>query len=130
MAREINKRDNLDVLTSIVPNTDYAYDAQTSGLPVTQRGMLQKLNSDNSVTSRYVSTAYESMAFVARSRSKPLGGIVTSGIIKNDVNIGTGTDTDLQDARSDHSGEFTRGIQQLQVFYRTVLVDIGGATTQ
>lgn len=68
---------------------------------------------------RFVTTPYESMSFVARSRSKALGarGDV-NGVIRENYDIGIGSPTDLRDKRPDHSGEFTRRIQQLQPFYQ------------
>ena len=64
------------------------------------------------------------MAFIARSRSKALGAKEgVGGIVNFNVNIGPGSGTDLQDARPDHSGQFTRSIQQLHSFYG-ILFDI------
>lgn len=59
------------------------------------------------------------MSFVARSRSKALGakgGV--HGVITENYDIGALSPTDLGEIRSDHSGEFTRRIQQLQPFYQ------------
>jgi hypothetical protein len=117
--QELNKPDPLDVLTSIVPNTAYNYDAATVGLPVTQRGQLVNTNSHSTI--RFVATPYESMSFVARSRSKAVGATGgVGGIVNFNVDIGPGSGTNLQNVRSDHSGEFSRSIQQLQSFYGTL----------
>ncbi|HRG55179.1 MAG TPA: hypothetical protein PLG56_04010, partial [Lacunisphaera sp.] len=118
--QRINKPDGLDLFSGLAPGLSYQYNPSVS-LPVSERGRLFfSATGDN----RHVTTPYESMAFIARSRSKALGakdGV--GGIVNFNVNIGPGSGTDLQDARPDHSGEFTRSIQQLQDFYR-ILFDI------
>jgi hypothetical protein len=67
---------------------------------------------------RLTSTFYESMSFVARSRSKAAGAVAgIQGIVYTEVDLGPGSPTNLLATRADHSGEFTRDIQQLQSFY-------------
>jgi hypothetical protein len=118
--QRINKPDPLNLFTGLAPGLSYQY-SPSGSLPVSQRG---RLFFDPTAEKRFVTTPYESMAFIARSRSKALGakdGV--GGIVNFNVNIGPGSGTDLQDARPDHSGQFTRSIQQLQSFYG-IFVDI------
>jgi hypothetical protein len=71
------------------------------------------------------------MSFIARSRSKALGAKENvKGSITHEVAIGPNTPTNLQNQRSDHSGEFTRPIQQLDAFYKEFIKDIGAAPIQ
>jgi hypothetical protein len=72
---------------------------------------------------RFVSTPYEAMAFVARPRSKALGARAGVGgllLPVNNIDIGENSPTGLGDQRSDHSGLFSRSVQELQVFYQTL----------
>jgi hypothetical protein len=69
------------------------------------------------LTSRPVSDIHESMAFAARSRSKAAGAELHNATVFGSVlnlesacNFGAGVD--------DHSGQFTRSIQELGPFYR------------
>lgn len=72
-------------------------------------------------SSRFVTTPYESMSFVARSRSKALGAKAgVQGVIKANLDLGPGSPTDFGSTRSDHSGVFNRNIQDLQWFYQKV----------
>jgi hypothetical protein len=68
---------------------------------------------------RTVSDPQESMAMIARSRTAALGRMATGGSISQNQNVGRGTDFPVPflDSRDDHSGEFTRPIQQLNSFY-------------
>jgi hypothetical protein len=70
---------------------------------------------------RFVITPYESMAFVARSRSKALGALSTGGIITENINVGDGSPTNLQNGRDDHGGEFHRPLNQVRPFYQDIL---------
>lgn len=67
---------------------------------------------------RYLEDLSESMSFVARSRTAALGRMNVGGSISNNLNISEGTELDFGRDRPDHSGEFTRRIQQLGPFYR------------
>ncbi len=70
------------------------------------------------VRMRYLEDLSESMSFVARSRTAALGRMNVGGSISNNLNISEGTELDFGRDRPDHSGEFTRRIQQLGPFYR------------
>lgn len=70
---------------------------------------------------RAVTDPHESMAFVARTRTKAVGALTgVGGAISQEINLGEGTVYDFGRSRPDHSAEFTRNIQVLQPFYRFV----------
>jgi hypothetical protein len=70
----------------------------------------------------FVTDAHESMAFVARPRSKAAGALgATAGTIEDRVNVGEGTVHNFGRATEEHSAEFTRSIQGLQPFYSELL---------
>jgi hypothetical protein len=72
-------------------------------------------------TTRRVSDPHESMAFIARTRTKAVGALPSvGGVVFEQV--------DLREApynfgrnRADHSAQFNRNIQQTDAFYKTVL---------
>lgn len=69
---------------------------------------------------RYVEDVAESMAFIARSRTTALGRMSTGGSISGNLNITAGTELNFGSGRDDHSGEFTRNVQELTPFYRYI----------
>jgi hypothetical protein len=74
-------------------------------------------------TERHVLNAYESMSFVARPRSKAAGAEphnvdVFGSVLDLRTACGFGRGVD------DHSGQFTRPIQQLAVFYKRMLAEL------
>jgi hypothetical protein len=66
----------------------------------------------------------ESMAMIARSRTEAVGRVATGGSVGNNFDVGEGTAVNLSDKRPDHSGEFTRPIQQLSPFYNYLYLRI------
>ncbi|MCS7063200.1 MAG: hypothetical protein NZM04_03985 [Methylacidiphilales bacterium] len=46
------------------------------------------------------------------------------GSIHENVNIGPGSKSNFRDTESDHSGQFTRKIQQVQPFYDELIIKI------
>jgi hypothetical protein len=79
-------------------------------LPVSQRGRIE------SAVSRVVSDSWEMKAFISRSRTKAVGAFPAGGSL--------GTTEDLRSefgfgaVRADHSGQFTRNIQTVDVLYK------------
>ena len=73
----------------------------------------------NGFLHRTVIDPQESMSFIARSRTEALGRVSTVGSITQNQNVGPGTTFPIPfgGTRDDHSGEFTRPIQQLNGFY-------------
>jgi hypothetical protein len=72
---------------------------------------------------RYLDDISESMAFVARSRTTAAGRKLVGGSISNNFNVGAGSielAEPFGDTRADHSGAFTRRIQQLDPLYRYI----------
>ena len=67
---------------------------------------------------RLVIDPQESVSFIARSRTEAVGALATGGSIENNFDVGDNSSTGLSNNRQDHSGEFTRPIQQLYPFYR------------
>jgi hypothetical protein len=69
-----------------------------------------------------VTDVRELIAMVSRSRSKAVGAMsATGGTVFESINIGKDTAYDFQDTRPDHSGQFARGIQVLDAYYKTLL---------
>jgi hypothetical protein len=64
------------------------------------------------------------MAFIARSRTEPAGMVATGGSVTYNFNVGSGTSLNFGDSRLDHSGQFTRPIQQLVSFYDYIRIRI------
>jgi hypothetical protein len=72
-------------------------------------------------TTRLIYDAHESMAFVARTRTKAVGAMPgVGGIVSQDIDLSEGTIYDFKRIRADHSAQFTRRVQDVQAFYRTV----------
>ncbi len=71
---------------------------------------------------RSIDDPHESMAFIARSRSEATGRIIVRGAVAeaDNENIGPGSVTNLGTSRPDHSGEFTRSIQEVSPMYRYI----------
>jgi hypothetical protein len=90
-------------------------------------GGLGTLYYANGFLHRAVSDAQESMSMIARSRTEAAGRVATGGSIQagNNFDVGENSSTGLSKERPDHSGEFTRPIQQLYPFYKFIfnLVD-------
>ena len=87
----------------------YHYDPTfPSTYPLDQRAWL------DSTLSRYVSDSWEMKAFLARSRTKAVGSFRDGGPFSKE-NLG---DTyGFANVRDDHSGQFTRTIQQVSTLY-------------
>jgi hypothetical protein len=73
---------------------------------------------------RTITDPQESMAFIARSRTEPAGMVATGGSVTYNFNVGSGTSLNFGDSRLDHSGQFTRPIQQLVSFYDYIRIRI------
>jgi hypothetical protein len=78
----------------------------------------------NGLLHRSVIDPQESMAMIARSRTEAVGRVATGGSVGNNFDVGEGTAVNLSDKRPDHSGEFTRPIQQLSPFYNYLYLRI------
>jgi len=80
----------------------------------------------NGTDARTVTEPYETMAFVARPRSKAAGAEPHSALIFGtigsaiDLHALCGLDSD----RPDHSGQFNRRIQELGPFYDRMIIDL------
>jgi len=98
------------------PWGNYAYDF-TVQYPTERQGFVNYLGSI-----RFVDDPHESMAFIARPRSKAVGALgATRGAVGLEVPIGPGTPSDFGDTQPDHSAQFARPIQGLQPFYQELL---------
>jgi hypothetical protein len=98
--------------------TDVYYDWTVAG------GTLRDIGSGSLI--RDVTDPQESMSFIARSRTAALGTMETHGSIQtaNNFDVGENSLTGLGKERPDHSGEFTRPIQQLYPFYRFIFEQV------
>jgi hypothetical protein len=79
--------------------------------------------SSGPVRIRYVDDISESMAFIARSRTAATGRMNVGGSVSDDFNVGEGSTQmpdQFGDIREDHSGAFTRKIQQLTPLYQYI----------
>ena len=77
-------------------------------------------------TTRLVNDIHESLAFVARTRTKAVGALAgVGGAVSQEVNIGEGTPYNFSRSRSDHSAQFNRNIQQTHPFYQRVFDALG-----
>jgi hypothetical protein len=95
----------------------YTWNASAGG----ELWLLSQRNIDPQATPlRAVSDAQESMSFVARSRTKAAGRITMGGSVGQNLNIGRNTPVGLQEERYDHSGQFTRSVQQLWPLYEYI----------
>jgi hypothetical protein len=101
----------------VPPSADTSYEWDG----ISQLGVLYYANG---FLHRTVSDPQESISFIARSRTVALGAMATGGSINQNLNVGRGTDFPVPflDSRDDHSGEFTRPIQQLKDFFNFVFV--------
>lgn len=95
----------------------YAYD---TGPPSNPYSIGQRCFLRSSFGERTVTDIHESMAFVARPRSKAVGTINGIG---SSVNVGSGSPSNFGDTQSDHSAQFNRPIQRVQSFY-SLLYDV------
>ncbi|MDP1581223.1 MAG: hypothetical protein Q8M02_13190 [Candidatus Didemnitutus sp.] len=105
-------------LTDPIPRASRKYTWSSSS-----GGKLWETNSSPTVELRAVMDAHESFSFVSRSRTAAAGAIsVTGGSIGagNNFNVGAGSTSAFGDERYDHSGQFTRPIQQASSFYQFV----------
>ena len=109
--QEFYKPDNPSLLVRYIyyPD-DYANPAQAGRSYVDNLGVLLL---------REVTTAFESMSFVARSRSKAAGAISTGQTIDENVQLNS-TVYGFSDTRPDHGAQFARPIQRLNAFYQKV----------
>ena len=69
---------------------------------------------------RSVFDTQESMSFVARSRTKAAGRIVMAGSVGGNYDVGALSPSKFGTKRPDHSGQFTRSIQQLGPLYEYI----------
>jgi hypothetical protein len=108
--QELCKPENLGYPIPREVGTRYTWDSGTR---------LGVLYYANGFLHRTVSDPQESMSFIARSRTEALGRMATGGSILQNQNVGDGTTFPIPFGRTrdDHSGEFTRPIQQLNSFY-------------
>jgi hypothetical protein len=91
----------------------YHYDPSQ---PAGQRAKLTYITGE-----RYITDVNESMAYVARPRSKAIGAEPNSSSVFPSLNLqnyGFGRD------RTDHSGQFNRPTQQLNSFYKSIFDEI------
>jgi hypothetical protein len=86
----------------------YFYNANAASVPAAQRAFVDSL-------SRYVTDSWEMKAFVARSRTKAVGAFRGGGSVGPTENL---RDFGFTNARSDHSGQFTRNIQVVDSLYK------------
>ena len=110
-----------------LPAWCYSYDSSLNP------GFQIKLYTTNYAYRRFVTDPHESMSFVARARSKALGARASvGGVIRTNINVGQGDSSvgNLSEARSDHSGEFTRSTQVLQGYYKELIKRLGGSTLE
>ncbi|MEI8341113.1 MAG: hypothetical protein WCH43_06195 [Verrucomicrobiota bacterium] len=109
------------------PNTfsasTYAYDSgfPSAPYPVGQRCFFRNFYPP-SLPGRPVLDIHESMAFVARPRSKAIGAEPNStSVFPQSIDLqGYG----FTNQRPDHGGQFNRGIQQLDGFYQIIFNEI------
>jgi hypothetical protein len=88
----------------------YSYDSQNQG----------SVSYTLSETTRKVGDPHESMAFIARTRTKAVGALQgVGGVISREVNLGVAP-YNFGRNRADHSAQFNRNIQQTDAFYKTV----------
>ncbi len=74
---------------------------------------------------RPVTDPHESMAFIARTRTKAVGALAgVGGVVSQEVQLNN-TTYNFGATRSDHSAEFTRIIQQTVAFYQRVFDSVG-----
>jgi hypothetical protein len=94
----------------------YSYDPQTQG----------SVAYTLSEITRKVGDPHESMAFIARTRTKAVGALPgVGGVVSWEVNLGEGTRFNFSRDRSDHSAQFNRNIQQTDAFYKEVFRYLG-----
>ncbi len=100
------------------PEINYAY-RYLSSAPSGQRLKLYRYydSSHDTITAeRFAADAHESMAFLARTRSLPIGAdLQAGGSITSTVNLNA--DYGFGRSRADHSGEFRRPIQTVSEVY-------------
>jgi hypothetical protein len=78
-------------------------------------------------TTRLVNDTHESMAFIARTRTKAVGSMEgVSGTVSQEVKLNSNT-YGFGAIRPDHSAQFTRRLQKTQAFYQRIF-DFVGAT--
>lgn len=78
-------------------------------------------NIDPSVTPlRAVFDDHESMSFVARSRTIAAGRLIMGGSVAQNFDVGELSPLKFGTKRPDHSGEFTRSVQQLGPLYEYI----------
>jgi hypothetical protein len=88
----------------------YSYDSQNQG----------SVSYTLSETTRKVGDPHESMAFIARTRTKAVGALPSvGGVVSREVNLGVAP-YNFGRNRADHSAQFNRNIQQTDAFYKTV----------
>lgn len=93
-------------------------------------------NEGNLLTSRTLAQDYEKKSYVARSRTKALGaaglkyepfalagGAIALNVSLQDTTKGFTGDAQFGSTRPEHSGEFTKTIQNAAPFYKSLLND-------
>jgi hypothetical protein len=103
------------------PEINYAY----RYLPAAQSGRRLKVyryfdsSHDTIIGERFVADAHESMSFLARTRSLPIGAdLQAGGLITTTVNLSA--DYGFGRSRVDHSGEFRRPNQTVSELYARI----------
>lgn len=103
-------------------NKVYAYDSgpPNNPFPIGQRCFLKGVVPPFS--QRSVTDIHESMACVARPRSKAIGAEPNSAnVIQDSINLASYS---FDGTQGDHSGQFNRRIQQLSNFYQKIFSEI------
>jgi len=72
----------------------------------------------NGTDIRSVTDPHETMAFIARARSKAAGAVGPNGQVVSSSSINLETDYGFTRDADDHSGQFVRRIQQISAFYQ------------
>jgi hypothetical protein len=95
---------------------EYSYHPQSKG----------SVSYTSSGAARRVDDVHESMAFLARTRTKAVGALQgVGGAISREINLGEGTIFNFSRERPDHSAQFNRNIQQTDAFYKEVFRYLG-----
>jgi hypothetical protein len=72
---------------------------------------------------RLLADAHEAMGFLARTRSLPIGADTQAGGIV-DTTVNLQSTYGFTDSRGDHSGQFTRTIQNVRPFYQRIVQEL------
>lgn len=100
----------------------YVYDSglPTDPYPIGQRCFLRDVYAP--FNQRQLTDIQESMSFVARPRSEAAGAnTAVAGSVTARYNVGPGSPSAFDRESSDHGGQFSRRIQELQPYYENLL---------